>query len=341
MKKIFLILIALLMLTSCSSDKPNYYAGAQLAGGNFDFDSENYVTEEAKADYNYVDENSYDVETNSFDGKKIIYSANMSLESKNYESSKKSLEELIEKFNLSVTDKSERDYDEYWYTTSYHSNGVKGRVLNLTLRVPVEKFDEVINSLSAVSDVHVSSSSVSSTDNTKTYNDNATRIESLEVQEKRLIEILAEAENVSEILEVEDRLEQVRYQLKSLKDSNLYIDDRVKYSTITVTLTEVQKYSVEKYGFLERVKDTFGESWINFFDFLKDTVIFVISILPFVILFVAIILVINFIRKKNGKEIISLKSLKNLFKDFTIKKLLLLLGCILVIIILLRLIYEW
>ena len=332
MKKILPILITLLVLAGCSKNATMTTDSYSLAGGAaYDYKQESVV------EANFVDEEMYNEEENSFAGNKIIYSANMQLESKNYDDSVNSLNNILNKFEIIVDNKNERDYDDYWYTTSYRTSGIKGRILDLSIRVPVTDFDKLLSELANIDSVHVTSSSVNSSDMTKTYNDNASKIETLKIQETRLNELLGQANNVSEILEIEDRLVMVRYELKRLNNQNDSIDYDVKYSPIYISLREVNKYSVEKYGFGERLKDTFGESWTNFVEFLQDSIVWLIMILPCMIALIVLWFVINFVLKKLGKEKISYY-IKELLSKINFKSLLVLFGIILGLIILINLI---
>ena len=332
MKKILPILITLLVLAGCSKNATMTTDSYSLAGGAaYDYKQESVV------EANFVDEEMYNEEENSFAGNKIIYSANMQLESKNYDDSVNSLNNILNKFEIIVDNKNERDYDDYWYTTSYRTSGIKGRILDLSIRVPVTDFDKLLSELANIDSVHVTSSSVNSSDMTKTYNDNASKIETLKIQETRLNELLGQANNVSEILEIEDRLVMVRYELKRLNNQNDSIDYDVKYSPIYISLREVNKYSVEKYGFGERLKDTFGESWTNFVEFLQDSIVWLIMILPCMIALIVLWFVINFVLKKLGKEKISYY-IKELLSKINFKSLLVLFGIILGLIVLINLI---
>lgn len=327
MKKILPILAVLLVLTGCSKNATMTTDSYSLAGGAaYDYKQESVV------EANFVDEEMYNEEENSFVGNKIIYSANMHLESKNYDESVNSLNNILNKFEIIIDNKNERDYDDYWYTTSYRTSGIKGRVLDLSIRVPVTDFDKLLSELANIDSVHVTSSSVNSSDMTKTYNDNASKIETLKIQETRLNELLSQANNVSEILEIEDRLAMVRYELKRLNNQNDSIDYDVKYSPIYISLREVNKYSVEKYGFGERLKDTFGESWTNFVEFLQDSIVWLIMIAPFVIALIVLWFVINFVLKKLGKEKLSFY-LGKLLKKVNFKNVFFVIGAIALLLI--------
>lgn len=300
--------------------------------------SSDYYDEES-AEVNYVDYAKYDAETNSFAGKKLVYSANLALETKDYGEVKKALLDHISKYNAVIDSSTEDDYDDQWWESS-NRRYVQGRVYEVNLRVNVENFDAFIKDLSNLENVRIKNQNISSSDKTKQYNDNQLRITELEVQEKRLVELLSEAQNVTEILEIEDRLASVRYELKSLNQANNNIDYDVLWSNVSIRLREVARYSDENYGFGQRVLDTIVESWENFVNFLKSAVLWLIRALPFILLFGLIIFVINFIRVKQGKPKISLKGLMNL-KEMSLIKIFILVILIPLIISLIAAIGRW
>lgn len=297
MKKFLFLLLTVLLLVGCST-KNSSEALVDVANGGFSA-KQSYAVEEAE--YDYVDESKYSSDDNSFEGSKLIYSSHMSLETKKYDEAKAQLMNTLKKFEHIIDNQNERDYNDYWYSTSNRRVSTCGRILDLEIRVPVTNFDEVLTELNSLENVHVTASSVNSSDMTKTYNDNANKIETLNIQEARLNELLSQANNVSEILEIEDRLAMVRYELKQLNDRNSSIDYDVQYSQISINLKEVAKFTAE-YNFFDRLKDTLGESWINFTDFIKNSILLVVSLIPFIIFALIVYAVINFVLKKLGKE---------------------------------------
>lgn len=308
MKKLLkaLFAAAVLSLSACSdggnaAEYQNGYGTGAAAEDSGEYTGENT---------SYVSKEEYNAEDNSFNGKKIIYTGSAELETKEYDKAVSEIRNLIGKYEISMISSNESNDDKYWYTTSSRRSSAAGRTITLELRVPIQSFDDFVNDLDSTS-AHVNSKSVSSSDATKRYSDNETKISSLEIQQERLLDLLSKAENVTEMLEIEDRLQEVRYELEILNNSNNQIDYDVQFSRFTVVIREVSKYASDEYSFAERFSDSFGESIANFTAFIQDAVIWFIFVLPFLILAAAVLFVINFIRKKQGKDHVRLK---NIFK---------------------------
>ena len=322
----------LLILTGCPSGSS--YDSWESTSNGMSYDSYNYKNENYVEESQYVDMDAYDPETNTFAGKKIIYSGDATLESKNYKDDLSAIEKLISDNGVVVTSSTEDDYNDVWYSSSSKYYGSWGKVKSFTLRIPIKNFDKFVNGLDGVG-AHVKNKNISSNDVTKRYNDNETKIKSLEIQRDRLLELLEQAQNVTEILEIEDRLTEVRYQLESLNNSNNQIDYDVEFSEFRLTLREVNRYSTDSYSYWERFLDSFGESLDNFASWCGDLVIWLIFAAPFIALISLIIFLINLIRVKRGKDKLSIKKLfQNSGGEVGINKVLKFLALAIIVIIL-------
>lgn len=110
------------------------------------------------------------------------------------------------------------------------------RRANLTLRVPVAKFDDLLDQIETLG--KRIQRNTGGEDVTLHYVDLEARIRNLERQEERLLEILLKADTVEDILRVEQELARIRGQLESLTAEFRYLSDRVNYSTIQLYLRE-------------------------------------------------------------------------------------------------------
>ena len=141
---------------------------------------------------------------------KIIYSANVQAETTDFDGSLAKLEELVEKYKGWVESSS--------VNGSKYDDSSRGRVsrrsANYTLRFPSDRFDELMGSLSALGNIpytHTYTENV-----TAQYYDVQARVTALSTQEQRLLEMMELAETVEDIIILEDRLTEIRYQIESL-----------------------------------------------------------------------------------------------------------------------------
>ncbi len=121
--------------------------------------------------------------------------------------------------------------------SNYMGSGDK-QTGSLTLRVPVDRFGDVLAKLREVA-VTVHSISTGSSDVTAEYTDIEATIRNLRAVEAQYTTLLARASSISDILTVQDRLNSVRLQIDRTEARRQSLASRSEMSTITVTLRPV------------------------------------------------------------------------------------------------------
>ncbi|MDR1210539.1 MAG: DUF4349 domain-containing protein [Clostridiales bacterium] len=122
---------------------------------------------------------------------------------------------------------------------AYSASG--GRSLkngSFTLRVPQENYEAALDAVKETA--RVVSSSMSERDRTADYYDAAARRETLLAQEERLTEMIARAETLEDIIALETRLSDVRYQIESAGAYMADIDQLAAMATINIELSETE-----------------------------------------------------------------------------------------------------
>lgn len=113
----------------------------------------------------------------------------------------------------------------------------------LTVRVPRERFDDVLQQLAGLGSVL--EQGFSGQDVSDQMVDLSARIETLLAQEASYREILDQATSVADILSLQQPLFDVRTQIEQLTAQKAALAEQVAYSTITFTLTEPDAPAVE------------------------------------------------------------------------------------------------
>ncbi|TGE33229.1 DUF4349 domain-containing protein [Desulfosporosinus sp. Sb-LF] len=113
----------------------------------------------------------------------------------------------------------------------------------MTVKIPVAKFDELRNSLSTWG--KVLNQQLLANDITNQYYDSRIRQQTLEAQEKRLVEILNQAKTVDDVLKVENSLGNIRQQIEQLKGQLKLWNNQVDYSTVSLQLVTLQSANVD------------------------------------------------------------------------------------------------
>jgi len=140
------------------------------------------------------------------------------------------------------------------------------RLFNIVMRVPVEQFDAVITQIEGLATV--TGSRQWAQDVTDQFYDTQTRLNTLLIEEDRILSLIDRAESLAEILDLEQRLSAVRLQMGRYQSSLNALIQQTTYSTINVTLRELLEEDEEdEYipvpppTFGDRLGGAFASSW--------------------------------------------------------------------------------
>ena len=176
----------------------------------------------------------------------------------------------------------------------------------ITVRVPAEQLDSFVEDVSGMTNVVSSSRYVE--DITLSYTDTEGRVKALKTEEARLLELMEQAQTMSDLLEIEGRLTEVRYQLENYTSTLRLYDNQVDYATLDLTLREVAKFTPpEKQGFWEKVTSGLADSIVDLGQGLVDVTAWVLIELPYLVLvgllgWLVVLLTRRSIKKRRAKK---------------------------------------
>lgn len=257
----------------------------------------------AKGEYNYVSEECYDTPSYSDNygvessgsvntppaGRKWIVTADISAETEDMDQALEAIRQRIDQFGGYIERQSTNGSPTY-----------RSRYANLTIRVPADKVDAFLTSVGEVSNVTFSSKELE--DVTLTYVDTESRVKALETEQTRLMELLAKAEDLADILSIEDRLSQVRYELESAASFLRVLSNQVDYATISLSVSEVKVYTpAAERTYWQRIGDGFAENLSGVWEFLQDFSVWLITSIPTLAL-LAVVIVPCVLLLRRGKK---------------------------------------
>jgi len=108
----------------------------------------------------------------------------------------------------------------------------------ITIKIPENKFESTIAKI-RTEGLKVIEESTNTQDVTEEYTDLQARLKVAKEQELAYINLLAKADGVSELLEVQRELSNVRTKIESLEGQIQYLSNRTSYSTISVSTEEI------------------------------------------------------------------------------------------------------
>ena len=217
---------------------------------------------------------------------KIIYSADVTVETTAFEETIGKVSTLVEQFGGWIEASSVSGSNYYQKARGTAST----RDASYTLRIPSGRFQELMDSLSGLGNIpysHIYTENV-----TAQYYDVQAHLKAYQTQETRLLEMMELAESVEDVIIIEDRLTELRYKIESLQTSLNNWDRRVSYSTIYLNVQEVREYTPE-----EKVEPSYGEELVqalkiglrNAGQFLKNLLVFLVEVIPVLVVLVPLV----------------------------------------------------
>ena len=310
MKKILSIILTLLLvfsLCACGSKSApqaapdeNRYVSADTAPAHnpaaeeagFDFATE-VKAEGAETE---VAAEGAENQAPEIDPEKIIYSAEITVETTEFEKSMEQLKELVAKYNGYIEQSSVNDANFYTKSSGSYYN----RSADFTIRVPSSDFSKMNGDLSSIGNVpysHTYTENVSAQ-----YYDTEARLKAYTAQEERLLEMLDIAKSVEDIIAIEGELANVRYEIESLQSSLNNWDRRINYSTIYLNLQEVREYSDEPVGnqlsYGQQLLRSLKSGLHGVGRFFKDLLLWFVGALPALVIVVVLLLIFLPVFKK-------------------------------------------
>lgn len=292
----FLIAVMLVMMTvGCGNsskmaveDRATVSSGAELDG------EYNWDTDET-TDTGVTSENGLEAQVEN--GRKLIRTVSLSLETKEFDS-------VLTNLSTKTT-----ELGGYIETSSVNGNSYSHhstRYASYVIRIPADKLNEFVEVVSELGNVTQKNESVE--DVTLRYIDVESHKKALETEQERLLELLSKAENMEEILTIESKLSDIRYEIENYESQLKTMDNQIDYSTVSVYVDEVERVTdTGEKGFFEEIKERFGNSLYVVARGIRGLVIGILGSLPILIvcggvIAVAVIVVRKILKKRNMRK---------------------------------------
>lgn len=210
------------------------------------------------------------------ENRKWIITVDMNAETDDLDALTVALDEKIAAMNGYVE-------DQYIHNGSTRSN-YRYRSANLTIRIPADKVDQFTEEVGGIANVINKSKNLE--DITLQYVATESRITALETEEARLLEFMEKAETMSDLLEIEARLTDVRSELEITNSQMRLYNNQIDYATIHLSIEEVQEYTpVEEPTFWERIRDGFSDSLKGVGEGTVDFIVWLVTSSPYLAVF--------------------------------------------------------
>lgn len=223
--------------------------------------------------------------------RKIVKTLNLTAETKDFDSAVDYIQTYVEKYTGQITnshiDSGRKDIKNY------------RKYAHFTIKVPAEKLDSFLDEIGG--GINIISKNLNIEDVTDTYDDSESRKKSLLLEQEKLNSLMARATSVEDMVKIEDKLSNVRYELENIEKRLKRLDGRIIYSTIELTLEQVvtytedidtKDYSIE--GILKQLKANFRAT----IRYIKNALIYLFVHLPSIIFVLILSIILAFIISK-------------------------------------------
>jgi len=307
---------------SAAADAPA--AVDTAAGGEYLYDAgygENSYAQEAEiaeedaaSEEGGAETKAEEVSENPQAGRKLITTMTLSAETEYFDDLMGNLERQVEELGGYI-----ENSNQWNGSVDYYGNRRSNRSASLTIRIPAEKLDGFVALMEENSNITNKSREVE--DVTLAYVDLESHKKALLTEEERLLELLEMAETVEDLISIEDKLANVRYQLESMESQLRTYDNKINYSTVYLDIQEVERLTppedITTWG---RIKNGFSENLYGLRVDIENIFVGVIINIPYilawlVVLAVVLLIVVLLLRREKKKKAQRLAKRQQMAKD--------------------------
>ena len=262
---IFSVLLIMVVFTGCGQSKSSNDSSTQEI--SYDTDSggvKNEMLEDTESSGNQI----LDIGV-----RKLIRNVNLNLETKDFDLLLSRMDEQVNQLGGYV-ENSDISGNSYNYTGN--------RFGTLIIRIPSEGVDAFLSQVTEIANVTNKSETIK--DVTLDYVDTESHIKALKIEQDSLLALMEKAEALDDIIKIQSRLTDVRYELENYESQLRTYDNLIDYSTITLLIEEVERITKIETSFWGEIKVKLIRNLGQIGDDIKAISIWLVSSLPYFII---------------------------------------------------------
>ena len=282
MKATIILTIVILTIISCSS--PNTESIDQSG----ELDRAAPTSKSNSNSFGFVQGNAEPQESKLIVNRKIIWTARLKFQVMNVDASTKAIQQISKQHGgfISSMDLSSTNYQI--------SNTIQIRIAN-------DKFENIIDEFKKEA-IHVDGININSNDVTEEFIDIEIRLKTKKEVRDRYIDVLRnKAGKVKDIIAAEEAIRTITEEIESKEGRLRYLQDKVNFSTITITIYQKVKYKSEpkiyEKPYVKKLLDGLKNGW----SIITTFVLFLANIWPVLILVLLLVWKGKWIKQKLRK----------------------------------------
>lgn len=184
------------------------------------------------------------------------------------------------------------------YGSDYYSSR---RSAEYTVRVPAQSLESFLGGIDGMATVV--NKTLGEEDVTLQYVDIESRLETLRIEQERLLALLEKAQDLESIILLEQRLSEVRYSIESATARLRTYDDQITYSTVRISVSEVLRVNdpvPETVG--DRIRIGWSDTLYNIAMGAQDFLVWFVTNLPYLVFWAAVIAAVVVVIRNKWKK---------------------------------------
>jgi len=229
----------------------------------------------------------FDMDSSVMPEKKVIKNGNLELKIDITEEAAEEITKIAKNKNGEV------------FSTNFYER-VKGQKSGtITIKVPVDKFEETMAELKLVAN-QVLSESTTGQDVTEQYSDLQAQLKNKRAEEQSFVKILDQASEIDDVLAITKQISRVRGEIERLEGQIKFMDSQTEMSVIVISLSEDVEITPTQNNWRpwEVTKKAFSDLLNNIQDFFDSIIRFIIVGIPSMIPFLLFVWLTYWIIKK-------------------------------------------
>ena len=261
----------------------------------------------------YADAEYYDLSDNTQSGSASLPAGNMLIRNMTLSVETENFDQMFENIRTQVSEKQ-----GYFENMSVNGTGKENdyKYGTFVIRVPADKLDELASSLSGFGTVTYTSETTE--DVTLDYVDIQSHLSALRTEQESLLALLEEAEDLETIIELQNYLTDIRYEIESYESQSRTMENLVDYATLTLNVSEVVKEEepvdiedVRNETLSDKMRSEFNDSISDVKESGKDLLVSIARNTPYFVVRLPIFIIIGFVVVKVIKKFRKRKTVNN------------------------------
>jgi len=218
--------------------------------------------------------------------RKIIYHAEVRVKVEDLARANARMDSLVRSYQAYVSDASETRGDGQW---QHH----------MKIRVLPERFQAMLSSLNGLGKLQ--SKTLGTDDVTSEHADVSARLRTKRALEQRYLGLLSQAKKVSDMLEIEEKIGEVRSDIEATESKLKTLNDQLAYSTITLTYFQeiaLNTPDAPVLSFGSRLAQAFYDGW----ELLTGLVLALVTSWPLLVAGITVILSLRAWRQRRRRQ---------------------------------------